>query len=239
MQAYVATLREELNASETSEASARLASAAVARLNELEKVSLTRSAIATYSVPATERPSPRPRHRSVSAEEERAEAAVVLDAALRDNTKTKEEIEKVRAAAAEAQAAVDAELARQRAEGEAMRARVARETARLREIGMDNTKQFNFAVCGNTGTGKSTFINVMRGVWRGDPAAAEVGTGRQVTLQTTKYVHPADASIVLWDVPGGATDNFPSATYFEDRCLDLFDGIVLLYSGRFTEVRAA
>ncbi len=41
---------------------------------------------------------------------------------------------------------------------------------------------------------------------------------------------------VLWDVPGGGVDEHPAETYCYDQCLDLFDLVVLCFSGRWTEL---
>jgi hypothetical protein len=41
---------------------------------------------------------------------------------------------------------------------------------------------------------------------------------------------------VLWDVPGGGVDEHPAASYCHDQCLDLFDLVVLCFSGRWTEL---
>lgn len=172
-------------------------------------------------------------------DEERKKAEVALEQAKADHTTTQKELTKMEKAAADARSKLE-ELTREENERRRKLAeRVAREAARLREIGMDNVGQYNFAVCGSTGVGKSSFCNIMRGILdKKHPKFAKVGTGEQTTTETTKYPHPDAPHIVFWDVPGGGCDDFPSATYFEDQCLDLFDGLLLLYNGRFTEVRS-
>ena len=55
-------------------------------------------------------------------------------------------------------------------------------------------------------------------------------------MESAPYPHPAAPYVVFWDMPGGDTDAFPAATYFEDRCLHRFDCLIVLYPGRFTGV---
>ncbi|GCC34554.1 hypothetical protein chiPu_0013029 [Chiloscyllium punctatum] len=53
---------------------------------------------------------------------------------------------------------------------------------------LDNS-ELNIAVTGETGSGKSTFINVMRGLRDGDKGAAKTGT-TETTMEPTSYSHP-------------------------------------------------
>eukprot|EP00041_Stephanoeca_diplocostata_P007858 m.113125 g.113125 ORF g.113125 m.113125 type:complete len:395 (-) comp17064_c0_seq1:143-1327(-) len=111
------------------------------------------------------------------------------------------------------------------------------EQARLRNIGMDDENHYNIAICGASGTGKSTFINCLRCLHPMDPGAAPVSAGAECTSQTTRYM--LDKHTALWDLPGGFTEAHPAETYCADHCLDLFDCIVMCYTGRWCEINTA
>ena len=90
------------------------------------------------------------------------------------------------------------------------------------------------AIC--AGSGKSSQVNALRKVRPGQPGFAPTKAGAECTAESAKYPHPRAPDLVLWDVPGGGTDAHPAATYFSDKCLDLFDILVLCYDGRWSEV---
>jgi predicted GTPase len=152
----------------------------------------------------------------------------------------------------------EAEKAAQEA---AIEKRRAEEKARLDAIGMDHENNFNIALCGvsgaqglkqfsrvslllsfsrlvclRAGSGKSTLNNALRKVRRGEPGYANTKAGAECTTVSAKYAHPQVPYLMLWDVPGGGTDAHPAATYFSDKCLDLFDLLVLCYDGRWSAV---
>ena len=118
---------------------------------------------------------------------------------------------------------------------EANRARAAAEEARLKALGM-STSKLNVGFMGPAGSGKSTLVNSLRGLMASDAGAAVARAGRETTMVSAAYPHPAAPFVVLWDLPGGDTKSHPAETYFEDRCLHRFDCLVVLYPGRFTGV---
>ncbi|XP_043560254.1 interferon-inducible GTPase 5-like isoform X2 [Chiloscyllium plagiosum] len=65
---------------------------------------------------------------------------------------------------------------------------------------LDNT-ELNIAVTGKIGSGKSTFINAMRGLQNDDEGAAETGV-TIITMEPTSYSHPNLPNVYLWDLPG-------------------------------------
>jgi len=100
----------------------------------------------------------------------------------------------------------------------------------------------NIAVGGQTGSGKSTLINIVLGKKASDGDRAPMGT-TETTRDPTPYrlcpEHPAAASTTLWDLPGGGTTKWPVATYVQDLGLRFF-GVVLLVTARtFTDVDLA
>jgi len=92
----------------------------------------------------------------------------------------------------------------------------------------------NMAVIGNSGVGKSSFINAIRGLNADDEGAAEVGAN-QTTMEPRSYPHPDNQMMLLWDLPGVGTKQFPRATYLAKIDVDRYDFFLLMTAGRFTE----
>jgi len=92
----------------------------------------------------------------------------------------------------------------------------------------------NVAVIGNSGVGKSSFINAIRRLTADDEGAAEVGV-TQTTVDIRSYSHPRNPLLKFWDLPGVGTDRFPRQTYLRDIDVDRFDSFLLITSTRFTE----
>ena len=63
------------------------------------------------------------------------------------------------------------------------------------------TEKIRFAVLGRSAAGKSTFINIFRGVKEGQEGSADVGFGN-TGEKITEYKHPANENIIFCDVPG-------------------------------------
>ena len=79
------------------------------------------------------------------------------------------------------------------------------------------------AVIGNSGSGKSSFINAMRGITDPDQKGyASVGDVEE-TMVVTEYPHPAHKNLVLCDLPGVGTTKFPKETYFQEVKVDTYD----------------
>ncbi len=92
----------------------------------------------------------------------------------------------------------------------------------------------NIAITGDSGAGKSTFINSFRGLEASHPEAAEVGV-TETTATVKKYPHPNHGNFVLSDLPGVGTVKFPRAEYLKKVGFDNFDFFLILGSNRFTE----
>jgi len=92
----------------------------------------------------------------------------------------------------------------------------------------------NVAVIGNSGVGKSSFINAIRRLTADDEGAAEVGV-TQTTVDIRSYSHPSNPLLKFWDLPGVGTDRFPKETYLTDIGVDRFDFFLLITSARFME----
>jgi len=91
----------------------------------------------------------------------------------------------------------------------------------------------NVAVIGSLGVGKSSFVNAIRGLNADDEGAAAVGV-KQTTMEPRSYPHPDNPMLLLWDLPGVGTHQFPKATYLAEIDVDRYD-FFLLITVRLTE----
>lgn len=70
------------------------------------------------------------------------------------------------------------------------------------KLGVDAVNNYNFAVVGQSGSGKSSLVNAVRGVPDNDEMrAAKVGEV-ETTADTSAYPSPEHPHIVFWDLPG-------------------------------------
>ncbi|XP_062915873.1 uncharacterized protein LOC134352545 [Mobula hypostoma] len=98
---------------------------------------------------------------------------------------------------------------------------------------LDKT-ELNIAVTGESGTGKSTFINAMRGLRSTDPGAAEVGI-RETTMEPTGYRHPNLPNVCYWDLPGIGSIQVPASRYAWKMKFERYDFFIIISAGRFKE----
>ncbi|XP_043560282.1 interferon-inducible GTPase 5-like [Chiloscyllium plagiosum] len=98
---------------------------------------------------------------------------------------------------------------------------------------LDNT-ELNVAVTGQTGAGKSSFINAMRGLEFDDEGAAEVDTV-ETTMEPTGYKHPSLPNVCFWDLPGIGTNKFPANKYLNKMKFKSYDFFIIISACRFTE----
>ncbi|XP_045168926.2 T-cell-specific guanine nucleotide triphosphate-binding protein 2-like [Mercenaria mercenaria] len=92
----------------------------------------------------------------------------------------------------------------------------------------------NFAITGNSGVGKSSYINALRGMTADDEGAAPVGVV-ETTANPTPYSHPENKSLIMWDLPGVGTPNFPRDRYLEKIQFGKYDFFLIFAASRFTE----
>ncbi|XP_028396846.1 interferon-inducible GTPase 1-like [Dendronephthya gigantea] len=95
--------------------------------------------------------------------------------------------------------------------------------------------EINIGITGNSGTGKSSFINAIRGVPDDDPTAAPTGV-TQTTIEPTPYHNLENyRNIIFWDLPGIGTVDFPNLkTYKGQVHLGDYDVFLILAASRFT-----
>ncbi|XP_053867461.1 interferon-inducible GTPase 5-like [Malaclemys terrapin pileata] len=96
-----------------------------------------------------------------------------------------------------------------------------------------NTK-LNIAITGNSGSGKSSFINAIRSLNDDDSGAAETGVN-ETTKVPTAYPHPIHPNVIVWDLPGIGSPKYPTETYVKDMNLDQYDFFIIIAALRFTE----
>lgn len=78
------------------------------------------------------------------------------------------------------------------------------------------------AVGGQSGTGKSTFINAIRGVKPKEKGFATVGFGN-TTMTVNKYPHPRNERIVFYDLPGYYTTEMTMELFMKKVSITKFD----------------
>ncbi|XP_051878086.1 interferon-inducible GTPase 5-like [Pristis pectinata] len=98
---------------------------------------------------------------------------------------------------------------------------------------LDNT-ELNIAVTGEAGTGKSTFINAMRGLKYSDEGAAEVGN-IETTTEPSRYPHPSLPNVCFWDLPGIGTRKFEAHKYLKAVQFQRYDFFIIIADCRLRE----
>ncbi|XP_068582216.1 interferon-inducible GTPase 5-like [Cebidichthys violaceus] len=97
-----------------------------------------------------------------------------------------------------------------------------------------NNIPVNIGITGESGSGKSTFVNAFRGLADGDEGAAPTGVV-ETTSEVTPYPHPHHQNVVLWDLPGIGTPKFPADKYLELVEFERFDFFIIISATRFRE----
>ncbi|KAL0147010.1 hypothetical protein M9458_057534 [Cirrhinus mrigala] len=92
----------------------------------------------------------------------------------------------------------------------------------------------NVAVTGVTGSGKSSFVNALRGLKDDDVGAAPTGV-TETTVEPTMYEHPEMPNVKIWDLPGIGSPNFKAKKYLKDVKFNNYDFFIILTSVRFME----
>ncbi|XP_073714540.1 interferon-inducible GTPase 5-like isoform X1 [Misgurnus anguillicaudatus] len=94
--------------------------------------------------------------------------------------------------------------------------------------------ELNIAVTGESGSGKSTFVNAFRGLGDEDEDSAETGVV-ETTMEPKAYHHPKYQNVKLWDLPGIGTPNFKADEYLKQVQFERYDFFIIIASERFRE----
>ncbi|XP_063077389.1 interferon-inducible GTPase 5-like [Engraulis encrasicolus] len=97
-----------------------------------------------------------------------------------------------------------------------------------------NEVVLHIAITGETGVGKSSFVNAIRGVQRGDEGWAPTGV-TETTMEPKEYPHPSMPNVRIWDLPGIGTSRFKAKTYMKDVKFETYDFFIIVSSQRFKE----
>ncbi|XP_032659141.1 interferon-inducible GTPase 5-like [Chelonoidis abingdonii] len=103
---------------------------------------------------------------------------------------------------------------------------------------MKSPSLFEIAVIGESGSGKSSFVNAFRGLADDDIGAAKVGMV-ETTEWSIVYSHPEYSNVFLWDLPGIGTPNFQSVEHKRtDTYLSGYDFFLIVTATRFRKIHA-
>uniref|UniRef100_A0A3B4BIG7 IRG-type G domain-containing protein n=1 Tax=Periophthalmus magnuspinnatus TaxID=409849 RepID=A0A3B4BIG7_9GOBI len=96
-----------------------------------------------------------------------------------------------------------------------------------------NTK-LAIAITGESGSGKSSLVNAIRGIDHTHDKAAPVGVV-ETTMEPTKYTYPNNPNIEIWDLPGIGTTKFRAEKYVKKMQFESYDFFIIVSDTRFRE----
>jgi len=101
--------------------------------------------------------------------------------------------------------------------------------------------EVNIAITGDSGTGKSSFMNRIRGLKDDDEGAAEVSVIESTVSEPTPFEHPTNPNIKYWDLPGIGTPNYPDLETYCTKLKELkmpleeYHAFLIFTAHRFSE----
>ncbi|CAF91824.1 unnamed protein product, partial [Tetraodon nigroviridis] len=108
--------------------------------------------------------------------------------------------------------------------------------AKIKEL-LDNQSNIplNIGITGETGSGKSSFVNAFRGVDHKDEKEAAPTEVVETTADVKEYPHPDYPNVSLWDLPGIGTTKFQADKYLKLVGFEKFDFFIIISDARFRE----
>ncbi|KAK9958115.1 hypothetical protein ABG768_012289 [Culter alburnus] len=94
--------------------------------------------------------------------------------------------------------------------------------------------ELNIGVTGESGSGKSSFVNAFRGLGDEEEYSAKTGPV-ETTMEPQDYSHPKYKNVKVWDLPGIGTPNFKADEYLHLVEFDRYDFFIIIASDRFRE----
>eukprot|EP00092_Neocalanus_flemingeri_P101244 GFUD01129449.1.p1 GENE.GFUD01129449.1~~GFUD01129449.1.p1 ORF type:complete len:418 (-),score=94.94 GFUD01129449.1:256-1509(-) len=94
----------------------------------------------------------------------------------------------------------------------------------------------NIAVTGESGSGKSSFINKLRAIEDEENELFAPVDITETTVIPTPYALPGNNFVKIWDLPGAGTTKHSIKSYSSNMDFKRYDAFVILSSGRFLEV---
>ncbi|XP_052794725.1 interferon-inducible GTPase 1-like [Mya arenaria] len=104
----------------------------------------------------------------------------------------------------------------------------------ISELNLWQNIVIRFAIIGESGSGKSSFINEMLGITSDDPYAAKIGCN-ECTPACQEFRHPCKKTLSFIDLPGVGTPNFPKESYLKAVKIESFHFFILITQCRFKE----
>ncbi|XP_045748127.1 interferon-inducible GTPase 5-like [Mirounga angustirostris] len=89
--------------------------------------------------------------------------------------------------------------------------------------------RLDIGITGGTGSGKSTFVNTIRGLGDEDPKSAYTGVV-EMTVGPTPYAHPKYPNVITWDLPGISTPTFQAEKYLQRVLPARYDFFIIITS---------
>nr|XP_048691223.1 interferon-inducible GTPase 5-like [Caretta caretta] len=103
--------------------------------------------------------------------------------------------------------------------------------------GLSQKTRCRIALLGQTGAGKSSFVNAIRGLGDEEEGAAKTGVV-ETTMVPTSYRLPKQPNITIWDLPGFGPTKRQSDTDLDLFSLSQYDAFLIFSSHHFTATHA-
>ncbi|XP_068098103.1 interferon-inducible GTPase 5-like isoform X3 [Hyperolius riggenbachi] len=91
----------------------------------------------------------------------------------------------------------------------------------------------NIAVTGESGSGKSTYVNAIRGIHDDDEEGAAKTGVTETTMEPIAYPHLQFNNVKIWDLPGIGSPNFKPGDYLKAVEFSRYDFFIIMSSERF------